>query len=370
MKNLSAFILFASAYLNLNAAVLTVSNINNSIAQYTTVAAAITAANNGDTIYIHASGTSYGSVSVSKQLVFIGSGAWPEGQNGQRSTLSSFSLGSVAASGTVIKGFNIVGSLAITTSTNNLDNVIVEQNRIQGSINLNVSWGGLSNWIIRNNLFVGGSIYSNHNNPTFTSISNFVVANNIFHGSGINHFAVNPSSSNNIFTNNIIYHPGSTSDNFLRLIKNTLITNNIIVGGANGPFNGIEDCTVSHNLFFGNYTSAAIANSSTQANNIFGTTQSPQFIEVSESNTMAYYLPNSPFTDFHLQSTSPAVGAGTNGIDLGIYTGPFPWMDHPIGGARRYYPGPRMPEIYEVITNGVAAPNSTIQINIKARNAY
>jgi hypothetical protein len=63
------------------ATIRTVSNTGISIAQYNNFASAHTASAAGDTIYVHGSPTSYGSISITKNVKVIGPGAWPEGNS-------------------------------------------------------------------------------------------------------------------------------------------------------------------------------------------------------------------------------------------------------------------------------------------------
>lgn len=348
-----------------NATVHTVSNVPNSIANFSTIAAAMTAASAGDTIYVQPSNVIYPTVTVTKSLVFIGAGAWPEGQTGQRSTIPSFSLTNVAASGTVIKGFELTSTTSIQTTVV-LSNLTFEYNRL---ISIAFS-NAINNVIIRNNMF--------HTNSTGvisgTSIcTNVLVSNNIFRTTSTTGNILtlsNTSNNGNLFANNIVRHEAATV-NPLRGARNFTIIDNIIYGGASTlATDAIQDCNISHNLFFGNYAQAGVfAVSSNGANNLFGTSFSDVFTEISAINNLWAYTPTAPFTNFNLPVGSPAIGSGTGGTNMGIYVGPSPWMDNPAGDARRYYPGVRIPEVYEFVSPGVAAPNSTMQIQIKARNA-
>lgn len=347
------------------ATVFTVSNVPNSIANFNNIAAAITAASPGDTIYVQPSGVGYGTVTVNKSVVLIGSGTWPEGQSGWRSTVSSFTLSVTAASGTVIRGFDITTANCITTSQA-ISNVVIENNRLINILFNNTA----NNIVIRNNLFA-----SNWTGVIAGSsiCTNILITNNIFRttttGGDILSLS-NASNNGNLFANNIVRHEQATV-NPIRNARNFTIVDNIIFGGASASgTDAIQNCNISHNLFFGNYTQAGVIHASSNgANNLFGTAFNPVFTETAQINSMWAYAPTAPFTNFSLPVGSPAIGSGSNGNNMGIYAGSFPWMDNPAGPARRYYPGNRIPEIYEFVSPGVAAPNSTMQIQIKARNA-
>lgn len=348
-------------------AVYTVSNVPNSVANYTTIAAAITAASTGDTIYVQPSNTNYGSITLSKSLVLIGAGTWPEGQTGARSMVTSFTLNNANASGSTIKGFDITQNLPGITVNATVVNLTFEYNRL---IAISLSGSNINNVVIRNNVF-----YTNVNGVIYGSsvCTNILISNNIFRTTTTtgNILALSNSANNgNLFANNIIKHDAATV-NPLRGASNFTIVDNIIYGGSSTvASDAIQNCNIFHNLFYGNYTQAGVFHASSNgANNLFGTTFDPVFTEIGAINNMWGYAPTAPFTSLELPANSPAIGSGSNGADMGIYDGSFPWMDNPAGASKRYYPGARIPEIYELVSPGVAAPNSTMQVQIKARNA-
>ena len=86
--------LLATLGYTLHAAVHTVSNVPNSVANFTTVNAAITASQAGDTIYVGGSASDYGNISLNKPVVLIGSGTFTTGQSGNVSTFSNLDLSS------------------------------------------------------------------------------------------------------------------------------------------------------------------------------------------------------------------------------------------------------------------------------------
>lgn len=358
----------------------TVNNAVNGIADYSTLSAAYTAANAGDTIYVLPSSVSYGGLTLNKPIVLIGSGTWPEGQAGKRSIISELSIAPSGSnmSGTVINGFEITGTATSLSPSirfnlgfsDTVTNITIENNKFNERILC--YYGVVSNVIIKNNLFTGYGrpFFDYFNNIVFATQINWVISNNIFY-SGPNtllfNFGKATTSGSNILSNNIIYNPFTTI-NPIGAIQNTTVINNIFLGGGGSA--PAANCIISNNLFYGPYTQAGVIGStSTGNNNLFGTSNDPQFVEVSAISSLWNYSPSTPYTDFHLQSTSPAKGSGTNGIDMGIYAGSFPWVDNPAGQQKAYYPGAKIPEIYEITSPAIATPNSTIQIQIKARNA-
>src|SRR5262245_57820134 len=109
MKN-SFYLIFVALFsaFTVQAAVLTVDNNGNSPGQYTSLQAAITAANAGDSIYISGSINSYGNVSLAKRLMLFGPGYNPAKQDPMTATIGSIALDTVisvsGASGSKIYG--------------------------------------------------------------------------------------------------------------------------------------------------------------------------------------------------------------------------------------------------------------------------
>ena len=85
----------------------------------------------------------------------------------------------------------------------------------------------------------------------------------------------------------------------------------------------------------------------------------PLFVNVS-STTFDYAY------DYHLQATSPGKNAGTDGTDIGIYGGAYPF---PSGGEVPWQTSikPYMPQILEMnVLNAVIPLNDTLQVQVKA----
>lgn len=383
MKNITrTFGIIASTAMMLTAqqaaaTVHTVSNVTNSIAMYDNVDDALDAASPNDTIYLMASPESYGNFTVEKPLVIIGSGTYPE--IGQRSRTGSISI-NPQGSGTMIRGVD-AGSIRATLSVVGLEtftdvtDVVVEYNRL-GSISSGGSSSGvMMNWVIRNNIFRANSTQAGTLLSGSGRVVNVLIANNIFHnnnnsGTAGDLFSFgNLASLGNVFRNNVC--DSRSAGTRISGLQNFHVFNNIVIGA--GGVSSFEDCTVSNNLFYGDVQESALFGSgSSGSNNITGLSQDPQFVDVSGSvhigNHFNYPGGNSSI-DFNLQPGSPAAGAGVNGEDMGIHSGPYAWVVNPAGGVRTYYPGPRIPDIHEVNNPGVAVPNSTMTVNIKARNA-
>jgi len=85
------------------------------------------------------------------------------------------------------------------------------------------------------------------------------------------------------------------------------------------------------------------------SNNIVGQEQSSIFIN-QEGNTFNYTH------DYHLQTSSPGKNAGTDGTDVGIYGGIYPWKEGSI---------PFNPHFQQVQVSPKTDANGNLNVNIK-----
>ncbi|MCX6278289.1 MAG: hypothetical protein NT004_09350 [Bacteroidetes bacterium] len=295
----------------------TVLRVNNTPAitvPYATLQAAYDAAADGDTIYIEGSGTSYGSLSLYKKLVIIGTGYFlnenPETQaNIAPSTVSQIYC-YTGSSGSKFIGLNVGGfafyapnlqdfvvlrnNITSSLTTNyGVSNVLVEQNMI-GSMD-----GRYENTIIRNNWFSYMNIYSNNNS--------LAVFNNVFS------YYITLSLAQ--FYNNIIY---ATNNNFTNCV-----TSNNVCSATQLPAGNGNQQNVNMNDVFVCYTTCT--GYSTDAR-------------------------------YQLKAGSPAIGAGNNGEDCGMFGGGSPYM---LSGM------PPIPAIYYFLYN---FNNASINVNMKVKS--
>ncbi len=341
-------------------AIITVNNNNPSPGQYSDLQLAIDAANAGDTLLIHRSPTSYGNVTLTKRLVLIGEGALPDKAPAGTSTLGNLTLTYNTTTLEHASKSKIIG-LAITilylydkdaTLLNAVDSISISYCKIIGGIiiknkiiNLKVnntilfkvSGGSLFNCQFNKNLiysFLAGNTQGQDNifinNIIFQHLyfMGGIAANNIFYNPLTISFAF--SCKNVVFSNNVLYAPSSTSD-------------------------------------FSNLTSNGNSSVANQFN------VDPMFVNPTPYNILlnyTYTVPaNGPFANFHLQVGSPAIGAGTDGNELGLYGGSVPWKDGGIGDSRyRYYPLPNVVPIIKniIIQNPVLNQGATLNIQINA----
>lgn len=189
--------------------------------------------------------------------------------------------------------------------------------------------------------------------------TNSLVENNDIHdnaGYGIHNYASDDNSSNNIYRNNLIHNNGSTGFLFAAGGRNNKAYNNVLwgngfntsgypalqVGGVGAPSSGNElyHNTIAHNVHTGLQLGAGGGPSGTIVrNNILYGNANDNVVEINTSGTVKSNniegspdprFANAGAGDFHLQSDSPAINAGTT---IGLVTMDFECTPRPQGGS-------------------------------------
>ena len=295
---MAALCLFAKA----QATVLTVSNHPQTAGQYTTLAAAYTAANVGDTLYLHGSPNNYGNLTITKRITLMGAG-YNDSTSFQLSTvmgtitLDSATTGTVPVSGSKIVGIDFAGGVP---GTYLVTNVLISRCRING-----VLYPGL-NWLIEDNIFTTTSSL-NFYSP-FTTAA--VIRNNYFKGQIV---------GATLGTGIVIDH--NVMEQQLSNIGYALITNNIFFGVNVSMFSALNNCNFSNNLVIYSSLVTFPGGTNTLSGNISVLSSSPQFVH---SLTTAPTYPLMLGYDWHLRPTSVGHNAALDGTDIGMYGGVSP----------------------------------------------
>lgn len=324
----------------------------------------------GDTIYVYGSPNDYGTFTISKRLVVIGAGYAPNNQFGQPTRVSAISLfrdGSTDASGSVLAGFLVSGSINIT-GTLSVNNVTIFRNRISSYIYLYLNNANQAvGWTIYNNIVF--QIVANASSRTSNSSTNILIANNIITGS-----VTNLNSNTVLIDHNVFLGSGNLS-----ALWNAIVTNNIFVRSSSDLFSGeVVFCTFNKNislqntigvasqynptnLFETTYTSTG-GGSNSGSGNLVGT--NPLFITVPNNDTY-----NTTY-NYRLQAGSPGKAPfSTDGSDAGIYGGSYPFPSGGVAGSGfDTSPMPPIPQVTAVnIQNATIAPNGTLNVQVQGR---
>lgn len=284
------------------ATILTVHNDPLYNAQYSSAGAAITAASPFDTLLVHGSATTYGSITVNKPLTMIGPGHDPAVT--QRATFSNINITSDSVT---------LEGLTWSTLSMNHSEVRMLRNRITGYTILN---GSSAEVLIAGNVFEGA--YLN----VSTAAANVEVRNNYFSetstgGGGIFrdgsattlvHWNVFARSSTSTSTSNVIFTPSSAF---------TVLADNVFITATVACFN-LADCP---NYSFQNNLSYSDAGTlpSMGPNNLDNTP--PTWDLGGDYPTFSYTH------DHNMLSGAPLTGASDGG-QVGVMGGPNPFVSN------------------------------------------
>jgi len=328
---------------NLNAQVHTVSNNPLMDANYSSIAAAMTAASSGDTIYVHGNGTSYGNITVTKQLHFIGPGYFLDpSENGEYNTDTSpailttmtFNAGS---GGSVMEGFFVEGRIIITQ-----DDLHIRKNVILYAFNNGFSplnfHASIDSCHIYNNL-----VHRRYDYAPLLKITSGVILNNVFLANNILSGTVNLAGIHDLrFINNTF-----TDGVNLPIHDNGVYINNIFCGDINNS----STATFQDNIFPGTLPTAAPA----LQGNVGNINMNTVFATYVSTSGLLTYL-DSNFTN--LAAGSPAnTNCGTE--NCGVTNGLNPHY--------RNSGIPEMPILYELTSDNGPDISGNINISVKAK---
>ncbi|MEO7312028.1 MAG: hypothetical protein ABIX01_16620 [Chitinophagaceae bacterium] len=279
----------------------------------------------GDTIHIEPSITSYGNLTCNKRLTWISTGAFLSSHPNEQFSSNVGSVGTVstnAGSANSVFQMSIAGNFSVNTTSISIDRCYVSS-----SIVIDQFASGANNNTVVINSYVGSSI------QIFGS-NNHIITNNVV-GAG---FSVSGSNTAATITHNVFNAISTTAS----AAANSIIENNIFnKATAVANFN---NCTVQYNMSgapnvlpAGNNNQNNIAMASVFVNNS-GTTDS----------------------DWVLKAGSPAIGAGSNGVDMGAFGGGSPF---------RLAMQPPVPAIYKIQAPAAPAGNTlNVTFSTKSNN--
>ena len=332
MKNkLLIFFLLLAGLVAHAQAVLRVNNTVGSAAPYTTIAAAVTAANVNDIIMVEGSSTGYGDITINKKVTIIGPGYFlAENLNLQASphsaSVNSITLNS-GASGSSISGLTYVASFnaLVINSVSNLS--ILNSYFITGvNIAAIVILNGTGN-----NLLISGNYFGFPNarvSCTSSSYTQVLLTNNYLGivQTGFSTFTI----SNNVFGADV------------QDVSNSTVQNNIYLFYSNvfGPTVG---SIIKNNVFVN-------AQTGVDATNLISQPLASLFLG----------LPgNTSDTQWRLKAGSPAIGAGVAGADCGMYGGTTPYRPSGIIAGQ--------PTITNFVSPASVSQNGTLNMKVSAK---
>jgi hypothetical protein len=342
---LTAFMLLATV--TLKATVWTVSNDPNQPAQWSSLQIACDSASAGDTLYVMGTATSYGTIHVKKRLHLIGAGIKPVGNYlyGYPTSVSTIYLDTVnyisGSSGTIIEGLTVAN---IYVSFSGLKDIIIKRNKITSEFrNYTTSYNYHGQNIVTNLLIVNNIVVEE---LFVKNCINVIIMNNI-----ISRYVMGAGATT-IISNNLFV--GYNSSSFADCNSST-ISNNIFYYSFS---QGSDYCTFSNNLGFGQ-TSNIVTGTNSGSNNIQA---DPKFLYLYSTTNHSYNDQNK----YRLKSSSPGKNTGTDGTDIGIYGGQYPWPASVLVDYIHCIP-PAIPMMQELnIQNSSVPANGTLNFSVKA----
>ncbi|HOP04765.1 MAG TPA: right-handed parallel beta-helix repeat-containing protein [Tenuifilaceae bacterium] len=346
-------LLLTLAVLSANGAILIVNNNVNNPGNYTNLQDAIDAASPEDTILVSGSETYYYNdtpgdyITINKKLTLIGAGYNPYTQYRLASKLYGvyFTSDVDDPSQSTIMGFYINGNISVNGSGINYIQIL--RNRIIGSIFFNNgTYENWNHWTIRNNI-----IYEIWAQTTATSLTNSNFENNIITGR-----LYNLNSASIIFSNNLFKRYSASGEYFFSSLTYCQFINNIFLGGI---LSGVSNATFTNNIIYGYYGISLDCGVNDCTGNIVDS--DPLFVD--GGGIYSYF--NYSY-DYHLDTGSPGLSAGTDGTDIGIYGGLYPF---PGGELVPWQTSamPTLPQIYKMnVLNPTLPINGTLQVKIEA----
>ena len=280
--------------------VITVDNTEGADADYSDLQSAVSNANSGDIIYVHASETNYLDVTINNSLTLIG---FSHSDADKETMIRDITFGP-NSSDTRVTGFHITDDF-IVDNVNTVTNLVIENNLFDSNVASAIIFidGGADDVLFRGNII----------NAQFGSNTASSGANNV---------------TNAIFSENIIM------DNmFVKFHESVTLENNIFLDGSR-VFNldsdtgdlEIEDCIIyvsSGGVFDPNNTGVTFSNCLSY-NDLSGVTNLAGSGNINDTDPEFVSADNDVFDaltdDYTLQPTSPALGMGVDGDDIGLYS--------------------------------------------------
>ena len=311
-----------------------VDNNGGSPGDFTTAQAAHDAATVAvnDTLYFNGSGTSYGPLTLNKRLYVFGPGFFLT-QNPQTQAAPDYAYldqlrVNPSAAGSLITGMAMLRAFLFASNT------LFKRNYVASNTHAVVIGDNgqlVGTFTPSNVLCVQNYIATNPGARALwvaSGCSNIIVTNNYIANTNVNYEAVYALSSM-IFSNNMVYGTLTTSS--------TDVTNTYLYGGGVG------------------------GGSNSYHNNICDGTQFPAGNGNIQSQPIANVCVNSGSSDgmFLLKPSSPAIGTGLGGVDMGLFGGSDPYV---LSGL------PAIPAIWSFTAPSSGSGTSGLNVNIKAKS--
>ncbi len=318
--------------------------VNNNVpapsGTYATLQLAFDAASAGDTLLLTPSEAEYAGITVTKPVHIIGNG-WARPSNTLPNTRTTGFIFDAGCAGATLTGCQVNGDITV-----NAGNVTIRRNKAN-SLRINAGCGNVS---ILQNFFVSGRNAQDQQGGAVVHIAENTTV------SFLNNIVVNTADRYNAYSS-VYYYPYGL---VVKYPSSCILAQNIIRSKYNGLILNTSGSSYITQTVTGNIVlEGVVSGVSGCYNNISNGTQFP----ASDGNLQNINM-NSLFMDltnydFHLAASSPAIGAGHNGTDCGIYGGDLGFVDKGIPG---------LPYIYFLDVPAVASKKEGLRITVKAKS--
>ena len=178
---MAAFLFTIGAYAN----ILRVNNVDSS-APYASIAAAVTAAVDGDTIMVEGSTVDYDETTINKRLVILGPGYWLRENGITTESAQSANINGITTTegGTVIMGIHVWGGFRVEGAK-----TVITRCRLDEGVSIAK---GINNCVIHQ-CFIGGDVGSGYDHSYYHQITNNIFGAMNCKGIGDSYIAYNTS---------------------------------------------------------------------------------------------------------------------------------------------------------------------------------
>ncbi len=338
---------------SVHATVRTVSNDPKAPAQHTSIQTAINNSLDGDTIMVYGSATSYGDVTVDREIILIGAGY--RNPYGYNSTIRYLYLDGKAvvgftASDSKISGFRITNIYFYgqTNSSKIMEGVLIERCWVN-YVDFNQASVTYRNDTVRNCYVTNSGLYVSEG-----TIENIQFHNNIFDKSLVgDSYYYNPISQDSVYVRNCVFL-NKSGVNVFTYARDLTIENCIFYAAE--P-QGCTDCAFNNNITYLNTNNVLVGSPGNPGSVGSGNVENenPLFVN--------YPLEGGAYSfsyDLNVGNTN-AVNGGTDASDMGIHGGMLP-----------YTPGanPSIPQMTEISFPADASSvkaGGTLEVTFKAK---
>ena len=283
---------------------------------------AIAAAVDDDIIHVVRSSLNYGTITIDKRLNIFGIGLNPDTDGSQRSSVVTINIADPLASGTRISGLRTT-TLNLGGTAGTLSDLLIENSYIRYIQHIDVTTL-LTNIIIRNNVL--GSSSGGTNDEVIDllagAMSNIIIANNvIYRVNTIDQGTINADNGTSVENNLFIGHSNASRQRYwaFEVFNGNTVKNNIFFRLRPTGLTSLNGNTFENNLSFdtNGVDGFSTVNGNISTNNLTGVDPLLANVAGSLNIDFAFFNPT-------LDVLSPAIGAGEDGTDMGVFGGPAP----------------------------------------------